>query len=503
MTPTSHPDRWRILFVLSTALLLIAMDATILNVALPALAADLRPGATELLWIVDVYGLVLAGLLIAMGGLGDRVGRRRLLLTGLVVFGAASAVIAFAASPTALIAARALLGVGGAMVMPSTLSVLRTVFPDARERTVAIGIWSAVASSGFAVGPIIGGAILEVAPWEWVFAINVPVVVVALALVRRWVPESRNPEPGPWDSRSVALSVAGMLTLVWGVKHGGEDGFLEPVTLAALGAGALALVAFVRRQAASATPILDVRLFADRRFAGAVAAVLFVFFGLAALLLLLTQHLQLVQGHGPLETGLRLLPLAVAAGVVSPLTDVLVRRAGPHVVVGGAFALIAAALAVLSGLDARTGYAVVGVSLAAVGAGAGLAATAGSAAIMAVAPAERAGGAAAAQETAFELGGALGVAILGSVAAGAYRAGLDLPGALGDAAREGLPAAADAASRLGAQPGADLLLAAQDAFVEGLGLTLGVGAGVMAGAALMALLVLPRRARPAPGARPA
>ncbi len=181
MTETSHPDRWRILLVLASPLLLIAMDATILNVALPDIAADLAPTSTELLWIVDVYGLVLAGLLVAMGGLGDRIGRRRLLLIGLVVFGAASALIALATSPLLLIGARLLLGVGGAMIMPSTLSVLRSVFPEARERAVAIGIWSAVASSGFALGPIVGGAILEVARWEWAFLINVPVVLGALS----------------------------------------------------------------------------------------------------------------------------------------------------------------------------------------------------------------------------------------------------------------------------------------------------------------------------------
>jgi DHA2 family multidrug resistance protein-like MFS transporter len=470
------------------------MDATILNVALPSLAADLEPGSTELLWIVDVYGLVLAGLLVAMGGLGDRIGRRRLLLVGLGVFFAASAAIAFAASPAQLIAGRAALGVGGAMIMPSTLSVLRNVFTVERERTIAIGVWSAVASAGFALGPIVGGALLEVAPWGWVFAINLPIVLVAAALVVRWVPESRNPDPGPWDSVSVALSVAGMLALVWGVKHGGEDGFAEPATIAALTVGAAALAAFVRRQARSRTPLVDVWLFADRRFATAAAAVLFVFFGLAALLLLLTQHLQLVQGHGPLAAGLRLLPLAVAAGVVSPLTDVGVRRAGPHVVVGGGFALIAAGLALLTGLDAGTPYGLIALALALVGAGAGLAATAGSAAIMASAPAERAGGAAAVQETAFELGGALGVAVLGSLLAARYRDGLDAQGPGAEAAREGLPAAVEAAARVGGDGGAALLAAAQEAFTSGIGATFTVAALVTAVVALAAALGLPRRA---------
>lgn len=495
MTETAHPDRWRILLVLASPLLLIAMDATILNVALPDIAADLTPSSTELLWIVDVYGLVLAGLLVAMGGLGDRIGRRRLLLIGLVVFGAASALIALATSPLLLIGARLLLGVGGAMIMPSTLSVLRSVFPEARERAVAIGIWSAVASSGFALGPIVGGAILEVARWEWAFLINVPVVLGALVLVQRWVPESRNPAPGPWDPASVALSVAGMLTFVWGIKHGGEDGFLDALTVLSIAVGLGLLALFVRRQARSRTPILDVRLFADQRFAGAVASVLFVFFGLGILLLLLTQHLQLVQGHGPLETGLRLLPLALAAGVASPCADALVRRLGARVVVGAAFAAIAAGLAAFTALDANTGYPLIAGALAAIGVGAGLAATAGSAAIMAAAPADRAGGAAAIQETAFELGGALGVAILGSVAASAYRAELQVPGAVREVAGEGLPAAAAVAATLSGEAGARVLAAAQQAFESGLAVTLGTSAAVMAAAAVMAMVVLPRRER--------
>lgn len=493
MTDTAHPDRWRILLVLASSLLLIAMDATILNVALPGIASDLAPSSTELLWIVDAYGLVLAGLLVAMGGLGDRVGRRRLLLIGLVVFGAASALIALATSSLLLIAARLLLGVGGAMIMPSTLSVLRNVFPVARERAIAIGIWSAVASSGFALGPIVGGAILEVASWEWAFLINVPVVLVAFILVRRWVPESRDPAPGPWDSVSVALSVAGMLAVVWGVKHGGEDGFLDAVTILSIGGGLGLLALFVRRQARSRTPILDVRLFADQRFAGAVASVLFVFFGLGILLLLLTQHLQLVEGHSPLATGLRLLPLALAAGVASPFADALVRRLGARVVVGASFAAIAGGLAALTALDGDTDDLLIAGALAAIGLGAGLAATAGSAAIMSAAPADRAGGAAAIQETAFELGGALGVAILGSVAASAYRAELQLPGDVSELAREGLPAATSVSAGLSREAGARLLAAAQEAFEAGLAVTLGASAAVMAAAAVMALVVLPRR----------
>lgn len=493
MTPPPSPHRWRVLSVLASSLLLIAMDATILTVALPQIAADLEPGATELLWIVDVYGLVLAALLVAMGTLSDRIGRRRLLLIGLAVFGVASAGIALAPSTPALIAARFALGIGGAMVMPSTLSVLRNVFPDDRERAFAIGIWSAVASSGFALGPIVGGAILEVASWPWAFLVNIPIVVVAIALVGRWVPESRNPDPGPWDGASVALSVAGMLALVWGIKHGGEAGFGDPLTLSAVAGGALLLWGFARRQLRSTTPLLDLRLFADRRFSGAVVAVLFVFFGLGAVLLLLTQFLQLVQGLGPLETGLRLLPLALAAGVISPLTDQLSRRLGSRTVIGGSFVLLMVGFAMLASLERGTGAAQMALALAVIGAGAGLAATAGSAAIMAAAPPERAGGAAAVQETAFELGGALGVAMLGTLAATIYRSQLGAQENV-PAAAEGLPAAATAAASIGGDAGARLLLAAQGAFERGTTATLVAAAVIMGAVALLSAMVLPGRA---------
>jgi DHA2 family multidrug resistance protein-like MFS transporter len=493
---SSPPQRWLILAVLASSLLLIAMDATVLNVALPTIAAELDPGATELLWIVDAYGLVLAGLLVAMGGLGDRIGRRRLLVAGLLVFGTAAALAGLSESPEQLIAARVLLGVGGAMIMPSTLSVLRNVFLDDRERAVAVGVWSAVAAGGFALGPIIGGAILEVADWGWVFAAQVPVVLAALVAVRRLVPESRNPDPGPWDPAGVVLSVGGMVALVWGVKEIGKDG-LEPAGLGALVLAAVVLAAFVLRQARSSHPLLDVHLFRDRAFSSSAVAVLFTFFGLGGLLFLLTQHLQLVQGHGPLAAGARLLPLALAALVAAPLTDRLVHRAGANVAVGGGFALVAAGLAALSFVDAASPYVLIGVCLAALGVGAGVAATAGSAAILAAAPPERAGGAAAVQETAFELGGALGVAVLGSIMTAAYRGALGTPGGPGPdvpaAVREGLPGAAEAAGAVGGQGGAGLLQLAQDAFVDGLGTTMLVGAAVMLAGALCALAFMPRR----------
>jgi MFS transporter, DHA2 family, multidrug resistance protein len=483
--------RWLVLAVLASTLLVIALDATVLNVALPTLAADLDPTGTELLWIVDAYGLVLAGLLVAAAGLGDRLGRRRVLVAGLGLFAVAAVVAAAASTPEQLIGARVLLGVGGALVMPSTLAVLRSVFPDDRERAIAIGVWSGVAAGGFAVGPIVGGALLEAASWEWLFLAQVPVVLLALVASLRFVPESRAAEPGPFDPLGVALSIGGMGALVWGIKHD-----LDPAWLAA---GAVGLALFARRQVRAAHPMLDVRLFRDRRFAVATGVVLGTFLGLGALLLGLTQFLQLVQGHGPLEAGVRLLPLAGTVLLAAPATDALVRRLGTRAVMGGGFLLVAAALAVLSGLEATTPYPVIGLALAAVGVGAGFASTAASATIMAVAPADRASAAAAVQETAYELGGALGVATLGALLTTRFQDGL---AGVPAAARESLPAAAEAAAAAGGEAGRALLAAAQASFLDALGTTVLAAAGLMAVVAVVAWVLTPRgatlRANPGP-----
>jgi DHA2 family multidrug resistance protein-like MFS transporter len=383
------------------------------------------------------------------------------------------------------------------MIMPSTLSVLRSVFLDERERAIAIGVWTAVAAGGFALGPIAGGVLLRSPTGPWLFAVQIPVGADRVRRRPAVVPESRNPHPGPWDGPSVVLSITGMLAFVWGVKELGKDG-PTPAAGAAMAVGLALLAAFVVRQARSRTPLVDVRLFRHRRFATAAAAVLFTFFALGALLLLLTQFLQLVQGHSPLEAGLRLLPLAVAAAVGAPLTEAVVRRAGMRVAVAGAFALVAGALAALATLAAGTPYAVVAAAFVAIGFGAGVAATAGSAAIMGAAPPERAGGAAAVQETAFELGGALGVAVLGSVMAALYRGAIGpLPGLPDDAAavaQDGLTGAVQVAEGLGGSAGAALTATASAAFVDALGDTVLVGAAVMALVALAALVTMPGRA---------
>jgi DHA2 family multidrug resistance protein-like MFS transporter len=496
-------NRWLVLAVLASSLLVVALDATILNVALPTLAADLEPSSTELLWIVDAYGLVLAGLLVAMAGLGDRIGRRRLLVLGLSVFAAAAVLAALAQSAEQLIAARVLLGAGGAMIMPSTVTLLRTVFLDDRERAIAVGVWSAVAAGGFAVGPVIGGALLEVADWPWLFAVQAPFAVLAIVAVLALVPEWRSPDPGPWDPIGVGLSIAGMVALVWGIKEASKHGFGDVQALASLTLGIAALVTFVRRQRTLTHPLLDVELFRDRRFSVSALAVLGVFFGFGGLLLLLTQFLQIVQGLGPLDAGLRLLPMAVAAGIAAPCTNAAVQRVGAHVVVGGGFAVIAGSFAVLSGLETDTQYWVIGACLATLGVGAGMASTAASAVILSSAPPERAGGAVAVQETAYELGGALGVAILGSIMTARYRAELEGVAAIPDEAGDSLPAAAEIAAGVGGAAGAAVLEAAEQAFLDGFGVTLVIAAVVTAAIAVAAYALMPRDRALGAGPRPA
>ncbi len=481
--------RFLVLATLATTLFLITLDASVLNVALPDVAADLRPGATQLLWIVDAYSLSVAALLVPMAALGDRVGRRRMLRLGLVVLAAAALLAAVSTSPAALIAARALLGVGGAMAMPATLSVLRAVFADDRERAVAVGVWSAVAAAGFVFGPLLAGAILEVASWQWVFWAQLPVAGLALLLTVR-VPESSAPGAVALDAAGVLLSASGMVLLVWSVKGLGDGGAGRPGPWLLLAAAGVCLASFAAQQSRRARPMIDVRLFRSVRFTSAALAVLASNLVLAGPLLLLTQQLQVVEGLGPLEAGLRIVPIALAAVVVAPLTPRLVAAAGVHVAVGAAFLAVAGGVTVTAQVGAGTPYPVLLAGSVLLGAGAAVAASAASAALLAAAPVERAGNAAAVQETGYELGLTLGVSVLGSLALARYRGELDLPagldGATVEAVREGLPQAVAA----GVDPA--VLQASLEAFDASFTWALGAGAVLAAVVAVLAVLLLPR-----------
>ncbi|MFM9367748.1 MFS transporter [Streptomyces sp. Da 82-17] len=487
-----HPGRWLALAVLVLAVLLVAVDATVLGLATPFLSEDLKPSGTQLLWIGDVYSFVIAGLLVSMGSLGDRIGRKKLLLTGAVAFGAVSVLNAYATTPETMILARALLGVAGATLMPSTLALIRNIFHDPKERSVAIGIWGAAASAGAAVGPLVGGTLLNHFWWGSVFLINLPVMAVLVLVGVKLLPESRDPSPGPWDLLSVALSLVGMIAVVYAVKEAAVHGFRWDIALAAV-VGVTGLVWFARRQLTLRSPLLDMRLFQHRGFSGAVLADLLTILGLAGLVFFLSQFLQLVQMRSPLGAGLIELPAALGAVGTGLVAGAVARRASVRVTVSGGLAALGLALGACTALTADTSVVLMCSALFVGGAGAGLAFTVTADVILSSVPKEQAGAASAVSETAYELGSALGIALLGSVVTGIYR-GFTVPaGVPADAvaaAQDSLGGAVEAAHRLPAEQGAALLQAAQDSFTAGFETAAGVAAAVLFATAVAAWFML-------------
>ncbi|NUU23366.1 MAG: MFS transporter [Streptomycetaceae bacterium] len=496
-SPAAHPGRWLALAVLTLAVLLVAIDATVLGLAVPFLSADLQPSGAQLLWIGDAYSFVIAGLLVTMGTLGDRWGRKKLLLWGAAAFGALSLLAAYAPSAEALIAARAAMGVAGATLMPSTLALIRNLFPDPRERSFAIGVWGAMSMAGAAVGPVVGGFLLEHFWWGSVFLINLPVMAVLIAVGVRLLPESRNPSPGPWDIPSALLSLVGMVAVVYAVKEAAAHG-VDAVTMVVGLAGAAALVWFTRRQFALRVPLLDMRLCRDRNFSGAVLADLLTVFGLAGVVFFLSQYFQLVQGRSPLQAGLAELPATVGAVFTGLAAGSVARRFSPRLAVTAGLAAVGLGLGVLPALSGDTPYPLVGAALLVVGLGAGLSFTVTADLIMSSAPKENAGAASAISETAYELGTALGIALLGSVITGVYRGNLVVPAGTDPAAaheaNDSFAGAADAVSRMPDQLGAALASSAQDAFLDGLRIAAAAGAAVLLAAAVAAWFML-RHAR--------
>ncbi|MDX3096946.1 MFS transporter [Streptomyces sp. ME01-24h] len=494
---TRPVNRWTVLLVLCVSLLFVALDATVLHVAVPAVSEDLRPGAIELLWIVDAYPLVAASLLILFGTLGDRVGRRRILLLGYTIFAAASAVAAFAPDPRVLIVARALLGVGGAMIMPATLSILRQVFPDRGERAVAIGVWSAVAAVGAAVGPVLGGFLVEHFWWGSVFLVNIPLMAVILPVARWLLPESRGELDGPWDVLGAVLAALGILGAILGVKQIGAGAApYEPSALVPLLVGLALLVLFVRRQRRREHPLIDIRMFGRPAFGTSVGCIVLALLALVGLELIAVQYLQLVLGLSPLQTGLRLLPLTLAAMGAGLLGSRMLGGLGPRAMVSSGFVLTACAVLVLTlmGQHDRPGVLTAGFVLL----GFGLETTLFGAyeSMLSDSPAEQAGGAAAIGETSYQLGAGLGIALLGSVMNAAYAPAVarvpGVPAGAGASAGKSLGEAYEVSDRLGGSAGASLRHAARHAFVHGMHLTLVVSAGLLLLGAVAALR-LPRR----------
>ncbi|NUK50974.1 MFS transporter [Streptomyces lunaelactis] len=489
-------NRWVVLVVLCISLLLVTLDATVLHVAVPAVTEDLRPSGVELLWIVDAYPLICAALLILFGTLGDRVGRRRVLLIGYGIFGAASAVAALATTPEVLIGARALLGVGGAMIMPATLSILRAVFPDRRERAMAIGIWTAVAAGGAATGPVIGGFLVEHFWWGSVFLINIPLMALILPIARWLLPESRGGADGPWDVLGALMAAAGVLGAVLGVKRlGAGESLLDVKTACPLLVGGVLLALFVRRQKRREHPLVDMRMFARATFSTSVGCIVLAMLALVGLELIAVQYLQLVLGLSPLETGLRLLPLTFAAMAAGATGSHTLHRIGPRRMVGWGFVLTAAAVLLLTLMGQHdrpwlltTGFVLLGF---------GLQTTLFAAyeSMLSEAPPAQAGGAAAIGETSYQLGAGMGIALLGSIMNAAYAPAFTslggVPGSASSAASHSLGEAYQVADRLGGAPGEVLRNTARHSFVHGLHVTLLVSAGLLLLGALAALR-LPR-----------
>ncbi|MFD0684730.1 MFS transporter [Actinomadura fibrosa] len=471
------------------------IDLTALNQAVPHLSADLHPSATQILWIADAYGFALAGLLITMGGVGDRIGHKRLLMIGTALFAATSAATAYAPSAELLIAARALLGVAGATLMPSCLSLIRRVFTDPKERTMAVGMFSGVAGLAVGLGPVIGGALLDSFWWGSVFLINVPIMVVALVAGAVVLPESREPVPGRLDLPSVPLSAAGVLGLVYAVKEAAAHGPDEPRVAVSALIGAAALAAFLVRQARAAHPLIDLRLFRNAAFSGSVGTNMFAMFALVAQSLIFSLFFQLALGWSPLRSGLAGLPGALGAMVGgAALAPPLISALGRARTVAIGLVVSAAAFSLFLTIGLHTSYWTILPVILMSGVGMGMAMTVTADTVLASVPKNRSGAASAISETATELGGALGMAVLGSVLNAVYRDTLDLPASVpalaASAARDSLAGAVQAASALPARAAAELTAAARAAFVDGMHAALLCSAALAALVAAFALATL-------------
>ncbi|MFE5474611.1 MFS transporter [Nocardia sp. NPDC056541] len=463
---------WLGLGVLLLPVLLVSMDISVLFLAMPTLTADLDPTASQQLWILDIYGFMLAGLLITMGNLGDRIGRRNILLAGAAIFGVASVLAAFAPTAPILIAARVLMGIGGATLLPSSLALISTLFPDTRQRATAIGIWTAFFAGGSAVGPIIGGVLLHHFWWGSVFLINIPVLAILLIFGPILLPEHRSAALGPIDLPSVALSIGGILPLIYGIKHIAAEG-LDAVSLVIAMIGVGLLVLFVRRQRHLAEPLLDLSLFTRPLFRVAIGASMAGMMSLAALSYLTSIYLQSVTGRDPLAAALLGIPMAIAVFVCSMSGARLGLRLGVRATFTLALLLSAIGNLMLLGVgvDGGLGWYIAGSVIA--GIGYGFSFTLVSDVAVSAVPAERAGSAVGISETSFELGNALGLALLGSVAALVFRSGGDFGETLGDTLLE--------------SAGDDgLIHAARESFVSGMHVATAGGALLLIAMAVLA-----------------
>jgi EmrB/QacA subfamily drug resistance transporter len=495
--PKTHRRRWWILAVLIVSLFTVNLDNTIINVALPTLARDLHADMSQLQWMIDAYVLLFAGLLLTAGALGDRFGRRRVMLVGLVLFGIGSMASAFAPSADALILLRAAMGVGGALIVPSTLSVTAHVF-TMEERAKAIGIWTGVAGLGIVAGPVLAGWLLEHYHWGAIFLINVPVVIVSIAGILYLVPECRSAEATTLDLPGEALSTGGLVTLVYGVIEAPVNGWTSTSELAVFAVAAALIVAFVVRELSTPEPLLDVRLLAQPVFGSSVLAVMLTSFGLFGSMFFFSQYLQGVLGLGTMETGFSILPLAISLAIFSPVGMPLSKRLGTRTVVAAGMATVALGLVVFRMAGTGDGYPYAATTLFLVGGGMGMAMGPLTVLMVRTLPRSKQGVASAINSTARELGGAMGVAVLGSLSAPVYAAGVKPATALlpTDAARavgDSLAGAGAVAAQLPAPMSEGLMSLARSAFVDGMDVAVLAGAAIAVIGAGVAFAFLPGR----------
>jgi EmrB/QacA subfamily drug resistance transporter len=496
----AHARRWIALATLCVSLLIVTLDNTVLNVVLPTLVRDVKATTTQLQWIVDSYVMVFAGLLLVGGSVADRIGRKRTFVAGLVLFAAGSTWAAFSGSVGMLMAARASMGVGGALIMPSTLAIITSMFTDSAERQRAIGMWAGTSGLGIALGPIIGGLLLAHFWWGSVFLINVPVAAIGLACAIPLVPDSRNPAAGPPDVAGALLSIAGLGLLLWSIIEAPVHGWTSGLVIAAGLGGLAVLAAFAVWERVTPHPMLNLQFFRIRSFSAAISSVGLAMLGLFGSLFVLTQFLQFDLGYTALQAGVRVLPAAGAIAVIAPLSVLLVRAAGTKLTVAGGLLIVGAGLWQISQASVSTGYAGIVAGMIMLGVGAGLVIPAATASVMGSVPSQHTGIGSATNGAVLQVGGALGVAIIGSLLNTRYQekitaavAPYHVPHAIMTTIAGSVGGALGVAAHVGGVAGTELAQLARAAFVSGMDLGVATGAAVAVSGCLLALIWLPRR----------
>ncbi|MCZ6546465.1 MAG: MFS transporter [Chloroflexi bacterium] len=498
-TEELNPRRWWILAVMSLTTFMVFLDNTIVNTALPSISRDLGASTATLQWVIDGYTLVLAGFLLVGGTMGDRFGRRRFLILGMLIFGIAASGAALSTDSTMLIGFRGLQGIGAALVLPATLSIVTATFPR-EERTIAIGVWTATGGLAIGVGPVVGGLIVDEINWAAVFWLHLPVVAIAL-LGMLLVPESRESRLLRLDIPGALLATSGLFALVFGIIQGNEAGWTSPEIIAAFSAAVILLGAFAVVEARSRAPMLPLRFFKQRDFNGAVLIIGLIFFSLMVTFFFLTQFFQIVQGKSAFTAGAFILPAAGMMLVGAPISAILSKRIGPRALITVAGVAVVGGLIWLSNLDADSSYLTIGLGLAAFGFGGGMALAPLTDTVMAAVPVNDAGIGSAVNDVSRELGAALGIAITGSVVSNIYRSNVDdslsgvVPADLVDTIGEGIGIANVTAASLPAEVAAAVVEAANTAFIDAFTTGLLVSAGVMVLATGAALVMIPRRRR--------